>query len=267
MIRLKMCVEKAVRPVRAMERRKDAMREELHAHINAVYEEEFARVSDSDAAVEAAVRRFGDPAELTRELQHSVPPLERLLFRRIRVAAIAKRCPWIVGPEKLIERRSHESPVRHAGRVAAINVTAFGLLTLGLGVWIHVVRPHVPAEPPPRITEFMVVAAATAVVLALLTFFFPLLAEGLAMALWDEDRSRRSRPRAALRTALSSLVVLTAGLLLQLMTRGYLDFGASDLALLAGFALAAPPAMAWVARLAFLEARREETWGHLRIDT
>ena len=38
MIRLKMCVEKAVRPVRAMERRKDAMREELHAHISAAGE-------------------------------------------------------------------------------------------------------------------------------------------------------------------------------------------------------------------------------------
>ncbi len=267
MIRLKTCVEKAVRPVRAMERRKDAMREELHAHLSAAFEEEFARVNDSDAAVEAAVRRFGDPAELTRELERSVPPIERLLFRRVRVPGLAKRCSWIVGPEKLIKRRPHESPVRHAVRVAAINVTAFGLLILALGVWIHAVRPHMPNGPAARTAEFLVVAAAATVVLGLLTFFFPLLAEGLAVALWDEDRSRRSRRRAALRAVLSSIVVLTAGLLLQVMTRGYLSFGDTDLALLVGFAVAAPLGMAWVSRLALLEARREATWGRLRIDT
>ena len=224
-------------------------------------------MSDSNAAVEAAVRRFGDPAELTRELERSVPPIERLLFRRVRVPGLAKRCPWIIGPAKFIKRRPHESPVRHAFRVAAINVTALVLFILASSVWVHAILPQMGSEPPVRMVEFSMVAAAVTVVVGLLTFFFPLLAAGLAALLWDEDRSRRSRRRAALLGALSSVLVLTGGLLLQLMTRGNLNFGDSDLVLLVGFALAAPLGMAWVSRLALLEARREETWGRLRIDT
>ena len=40
MKRLKICVERAVRPVRALDGRKDAMREELLAHLTAIYGEE-----------------------------------------------------------------------------------------------------------------------------------------------------------------------------------------------------------------------------------
>src|SRR5262249_11480334 len=56
------------------------MRQELLAHLTASYEEEKARLGDDRAAVEAAVRRFGDPKEITRDLQASVPFLERTLW-------------------------------------------------------------------------------------------------------------------------------------------------------------------------------------------
>ena len=66
-------VERAVRPVRAGTPRKRKMREELLAHLTATYDEELARLHNPDAALEEAARRFGDPAELSRELEAALP--------------------------------------------------------------------------------------------------------------------------------------------------------------------------------------------------
>jgi ATP-dependent Clp protease ATP-binding subunit ClpC len=72
-------VERCVRPVRANVKRKRRMREELLAHLAAICEEEQqAKPIDAPAALDAAARRFGDPAELARELQASVPRSERI---------------------------------------------------------------------------------------------------------------------------------------------------------------------------------------------
>lgn len=73
-------VERAVRPVRASRARKRRMRQELLAHLSAAFEEERIRIGDERLALARAVGRFGDAAELTRELQASVPWLESALF-------------------------------------------------------------------------------------------------------------------------------------------------------------------------------------------
>src|SRR6516162_9460776 len=70
---LKIIVERAVRPVRDTMCHKLKMREELLAHISAVFEEEAARLDDEQAALERTAQRFGNPAELTGQLQVSVP--------------------------------------------------------------------------------------------------------------------------------------------------------------------------------------------------
>jgi hypothetical protein len=70
-------VERIVRPVRA-DWSKARMRRELLEHLQAAFEEERARGLDEGAAVEAAKRRLGEAAELTRELQGSVSRFERL---------------------------------------------------------------------------------------------------------------------------------------------------------------------------------------------
>ena len=70
---LKIIVERAVRPVRASTTRKGKMREELLAHVVGVFEEEWAKLGDERAAVERTALRFGNPAEVTRQLQESVP--------------------------------------------------------------------------------------------------------------------------------------------------------------------------------------------------
>jgi hypothetical protein len=74
---LKSVVERAVRPVRATIARKRKMREELLAHLLAIFEEEVQRVADEQAALDQAKRRFGDTGELTRQLQQAVPRCDR----------------------------------------------------------------------------------------------------------------------------------------------------------------------------------------------
>ena len=76
LIYLKVIVERAVRPVRASTPRKRKMREELLAHVTAVFEEEVARLGDERTALERTAQRFGNPAELTGQLQQSVPAID-----------------------------------------------------------------------------------------------------------------------------------------------------------------------------------------------
>jgi ATP-dependent Clp protease ATP-binding subunit ClpC len=75
---LKIIVERAVRPVRASIGRKRKMREELLAHVVGVFEEETARLGDDQAALERTALRFGEPAEVTSQLQESVPAGDRI---------------------------------------------------------------------------------------------------------------------------------------------------------------------------------------------
>lgn len=70
-------VERAVRPLHADSARKRKMRDELLSHLSAIYDDELARHNDPLAAVEAAAQRFGNPSELTVELQMTVPRRER----------------------------------------------------------------------------------------------------------------------------------------------------------------------------------------------
>jgi hypothetical protein len=75
---LKILVERVVRPVRASMSRKGKMREELLAHVVGVFEEEWTKLGDERAAVERTALRFGNPAEVTRQLQESVPARDAL---------------------------------------------------------------------------------------------------------------------------------------------------------------------------------------------
>jgi len=65
-------IERAVRPVIAGKDRKLAMREELLAHLTAIYVEELERQPDGQTAMAAALERFGEPAALTVELNAKV---------------------------------------------------------------------------------------------------------------------------------------------------------------------------------------------------
>ncbi len=76
---LKIIVERAVRPVRASTSRKRKMREELLAHVSGVFAEELAQLGDDRAALERTALRFGNPAEVTSQLQESVPVSDSIM--------------------------------------------------------------------------------------------------------------------------------------------------------------------------------------------
>jgi hypothetical protein len=102
---LKIIVERAVRPVRASTLRKRKMREELLAHASGVFEEEFAQLGHERAALDRTAQRFGNPNELTWQLQESVLAsdgihclLDKLWFRsgESRVRRILRYGTWYV---------------------------------------------------------------------------------------------------------------------------------------------------------------------------
>ncbi len=74
---LKKIVEKAVRPVQASTLCKQTMREEMLAHLIAVFEEE-AKRGDERAPLDRTAERFGQSDELTRNLQESIPASDAL---------------------------------------------------------------------------------------------------------------------------------------------------------------------------------------------
>ena len=78
-------VERAVRPVRAGIHRKRRMRDELLGHLSGIYQEELERVNDPAAAITEAVKRFGDPADLSRRLESSLPRRERFNYFEERI--------------------------------------------------------------------------------------------------------------------------------------------------------------------------------------
>ncbi|HVX86424.1 MAG TPA: hypothetical protein VH253_16700 [Phycisphaerae bacterium] len=80
-------VERIVRPLRATSARKLRMRRELLAHLQSALDEERERIPDQPAAIAAALKRLGDPAELRRSLDASVPRIEKLFLFRFRSPA------------------------------------------------------------------------------------------------------------------------------------------------------------------------------------
>jgi hypothetical protein len=101
-------VERAVRPVPASAARKRKMREELLAHLTAIYEKEQARSHNPSAAMQEAARRFGEPAALARELASALPLAERANYY------INRNLAW----------RAPESAARYTFRLAT-QVTLF----------------------------------------------------------------------------------------------------------------------------------------------
>lgn len=119
MIELKRHVERAVRPIRASLRRKDRMREELFAHIQGIHAEERARGQSEEAAIARAIERFGDPVELNRSLQETVPAAERILCTPI---------PFVPPDCALYHRRSGESLLRYAVRCTTPLAVCLGIV-------------------------------------------------------------------------------------------------------------------------------------------
>jgi hypothetical protein len=64
----------------ACAKRVEQMREELLAHLLAIYDYEFAQNPDEQRALHVTLQRFGSDSDLNEELASCVPTLERVFF-------------------------------------------------------------------------------------------------------------------------------------------------------------------------------------------
>ena len=140
MKRLHAEVERVVAPLHANPWRKNRIREELLAHLTALYEDEVTRSAEPSQALASALARFGEPAELTRNLQASVPLAERVLWYRFPGNA------WK-------DRRPAETAIAHifrTARYAAACIAISNLVLIGVVAVIakFASRRPVPEKPP-----------------------------------------------------------------------------------------------------------------------
>lgn len=100
--KLRVFVERVVRPVRGEESQKLKMRKELYAHTAAAYDEELARCGSFETAVARTITRMGTPQELTADLQQTVPLTSR----------------WSAKMDQVFRQQQGESRWHHSMRVA-----------------------------------------------------------------------------------------------------------------------------------------------------
>ena len=179
---LKITVERAVRPVVASTARKHRMRQELLAHLTAIYDEELKRPGDSAAALDAARARFGDPAQLSTELAGTVSRPARVLAR------------W----QQLFAMRPGESPVHYSFRLA---IYTFAAQLVSMVLFLPFARAVDTVLLLRVILVTTGITAALAIVLLLLGF-------EIARALHGNS-DQRSWPKAAL-LSFASLAFLPA---------------------------------------------------------
>ncbi len=195
-------VEQAVRPVRVSTPRKRKMREELLAHLIAVYDQEFARLQDPSLAMEAAASRFGEPAELGRELQSALPTHERLSYF----------------VEKFVQYRAPESAARYSFRMAIHTFAALavilGIVTFGVFLrygWTPEVKTLT------RIMTYIALATPPAQFVVWLAYI------KMRDAMWGVFGSRKSLTRVFVLAAV--ITIMGAIYLIGVTAAAHLDFG------------------------------------------
>lgn len=202
MKRLRQEVERVVRPIVASEPRKNRMREELLGHLTNLYEQELARSRNEDQATAAALTRFGTRSELTRDLQKSVPPVERVLWTRLPFRDRTKRRPG-------------ESIEQHIWRVVRwqiVYMTAFILLLTLLCVSMAWVRK--PRVDEPLVGPLLAFMCSPTVVYAVIVTVFPFACEFLRrqFACWQTARGwRRSRVGLTIGATFALLAMVAGG--------------------------------------------------------
>jgi hypothetical protein len=240
---LKIIVERVVRPVYGSTACKRKMREELLAHVTAVFDEETKR-GDEGVALQRTAERLGAPAELTAQLQGTVSASDRMS------AAI----------EALLGFPPHGSKwrlaLRHALLVAAM-ITP--LLVLMIGIMTAVSVPW-----SEWLTVYRLPALLTPVFCAVLTFGASLLVQSMIDALFGPQG--RSWPRVIGLSAAAWLLVPAVSLLWCVGMNGDVAASSRDvLSLLLPGALA-PVVLVLVGGLSIGEIRHCEEWAALKLD-
>jgi hypothetical protein len=226
---LRILVERAVRPVVASAARKRIMRKELFAHVIAVFEEETAKTGDKRAALDMTAQRFGNPKELTSQLQESLPWSDSYIrfLENVFVTAGASRL-------RLVIRYSLYSLL-----VGAILTTVF--------------------YAQDRMAEWPVVAASAA-----LSFVCVVLVDALRDALFGPKG--RSWRKVAVVVVASWIFIPVVTFALCLTFSGDWRSSLTDLLPLVPAALLSPAALISPAYALALDAATQREWANLRIE-
>jgi len=265
--RLRTHIEGIVRPIGANFARKDQMREELLAGLTDLYEAEIAEGCSEEEALRRALDGFGDPDEIRREMQATVPLRERILFCGL-------SCPnWVAGEGWLRRvgrsvaqahvRGPRESVVRHALRLTG-GVGALLVVCLVPLLGITLAMRFVKHDSMQRFVFAGVVAGGALVASMLACFLFVLIGYGIQNELEDRFWGRRKGCcRLALYGFLSSLAILVSGLVFLGIAWSVLSFSREYLVALA-CATVAVPFIIWAAIwLGLAEFRRFGEWGDI----
>ncbi len=240
---LKIVVERALRPIRATMTRKRKMREELLAHLVAIFEEEAEKLGDEQTALEQAKQRFGDPRELTRQLQETVPRTDRF-------------CHAL---DDGLRSQSGESMLQHAARVASLQFISMGLMMM-LVLLVLLLRGRLYEL---RFVEFALLVAA--VILCGGTFAIILLAQGMQKSLFHGS-STRSLPLAVVYGIFSVFVAPIGGLLLSWAATGDIAMGYAHFRFLCWFGILVPFLLIAGIRQMTNEARYKDEWANLKLE-
>jgi hypothetical protein len=238
---LKILVERAVRPVQASAGRKRKMREELLAHVVGAFEEE-AELGDEQAALARTQERFGQAAELTGQLQASVPPGDRV--------------------ERFAENLfggSGQSVLRLATRFA-VALGALSLVPLGIMILIQVLR----GQGGEWLTVARVPSLLAPLWTAFLSFSGTLLSYGMWQALFGP--AGRSWLRASLVAAAAWLLVPVSSFALCLAVMADTRECLWEVVPLLPYGVMAPAALVAVMYLAKSELLSDREWARLPID-
>jgi hypothetical protein len=240
--KLMVIVERTVRPVGATVARKRQMREELLAHVTAIYEEETEKSSDDGIALERTRQRFGDPRELSTELERSVPAWNRLRG--------FLQAPWA--------RLTLGVPTLNlAATIAVLTVILYSIVVLLMVLVMLAARNFLD------IAIILHVMPVTAAVGAVFSFLLVLFGSKISRALYGNQSERRVR--SAIYWCLASLAILP--MLVISLYRGFgLAVPNSPLVLAFAIAPATPVLLILMARVTVDEHRRDEKWAHLVIE-
>jgi len=235
-------VERAVRPVRAGMARRRRMREELLAHLTAIFEEELQRLGDEQAALDQAAERFGDPKELSEQLDAGVPAWHRLRHHT-----------------EQFRLRPGESPMRFVRKCVLFSFVAYpAVLLMALPLWL--IRG--------RAGEFGLLLRIFGV-LCVISFGMSLAMEFLTVGMRQALRPAEcggSRKRLGLYSLLTVLFFPALAFVFYWGITGDLAGSLAHMRFTWLFAPAAPLLFILLARHTSPDQRSEDQWAELRIE-
>jgi hypothetical protein len=218
------------------------MREELLAHLTASLEEETQKSADQQTALAQVEQRFGDPTDLTPQLQASIP-----------------RRDWITRFRELQQFHPDDSLLHRAVWLVLAHIAMYAPVVL-------ILLPLLASRG--RLAEFTIASYVLFILFVLSTglcLLFLLFAERMYRALYGEP-SQRSWPRARAYGLLSIAIFPVFVLALYWVLPDDVTLGYVQFCLLCLSGLLTPPLLLFAARQLAQEIELDQEWTDLKIE-